>query len=135
MANALYDKGREHFLGGDNDWDASDVRMIFVDEADDTIDLANDDFLDDRAAPSRVAVSGSFTTKTKTAGVADADDVTIVTVTGDPFESLDLYEHTGTESTSSMICNIDTATGLPATPAGGDITVVWDAGSNKIFKL
>lgn len=135
MANALYDKGREHYLGGDNDWDANDIRLIFVDEADDTIDLANDDFLDDRAAGSRVAVSGSFASKTKAAGVADADDVTVATVSGDQFESIDIYEHTGTESTSSMICNIDTATGLPATPSGGDITVRWDAGANRIFKL
>lgn len=135
MANALYDKGREHYLGGDNDWDANDIRLIFIDEADDTVDLANDDFLDDRAAGARVAVSGSFAGKTKTNGVADADDVTIATVTGDQFESIDIYEHTGTDSTSSLIANIDSATGLPATPSGGDITVRWDSGANRIFKL
>jgi hypothetical protein len=135
MANALYDKGRQHFLQGSNDWDANDIRLIFIDEADDTIDLAADDFLDDRAAPSRVAVSGSFASKTETDGVADAADVTVATVTGDQFESIDIYEHTGTDSTSSMICNIDTATGLPATPSGGDITVRWDNGTNRILKL
>jgi len=37
MANALYDFGREGFLGGDIDWDANDIRLIFIDEADDTI--------------------------------------------------------------------------------------------------
>ena len=135
MANALYDNGREEYLGGTADWNSNDMRLIFIDEADDTIDLVNDDFLDDRAAASRVAVSGSFAGKTITDGVADADDVTIVTVSGDQFESIDIYEHTGTDSTSSMIANIDTATGLPATPAGGDISVIWDAGSSRIFKL
>ena len=135
MANALYDKGREDYLGADNDWDADDIRLIFIDEADDTIDLAVDDFLDDRAAPSRVAVSGSFAGKTKVAGVADANDVTVNTVTGDVFESIDIYAHTGTDSTSSLLANIDTATGLPCTPGGGNITVAWDNGANKIFKL
>lgn len=135
MANALYDAGREGFLAGSLDWDANDIRLIFIDEADDTIDLAVDDFLDDRAAAARVGTSGAFASKTTTAGVADAADVTVSTVTGDVFESIDIYYHTGVESTSRMIANIDTATGLPCTPNGGNITVAWDSGANKIFKL
>jgi hypothetical protein len=135
MANALYDKGREGFLDGNIDWDTNNIKLVFVDEADDTIDLAVDDNLDDRAVASRVATSGNFAGKTVTNGVADADDVTVATVTGDPFESIDIYKDTGTESTSRLIANIDTATGLPLTPNGGDITVQWDSGSNRIFKL
>lgn len=135
MANALFAKGREAFLGGDLDWDAHDIRLVFVDHADDTPVPATDDFLDDITAPARVAVSGSFATKTKTDGVADADDVTVSTVTGDQFESVVIYRHTGTDSTSNLIAFIDTATGLPGTPSGGDITVRWDSGANKIFKL
>ena len=64
-----------------------------------------------------------------------ATDTNGNTVTGDQFESIDIYKDTGVESTSRLICNIDTATGLPCTPNGGDITVVWDSGANKIFKL
>lgn len=135
MANALYDKGREGFLDGSIDWDTNDIRLILIDEADDTIDLAVDDNLDDRLAASRVATSGAFASKTVTAGVADAADVTLTAVTGDPSESIDIYQHTGVETTSRLICNIDTATGLPVTPNGGDITVQFDAGANKIFKL
>lgn len=135
MANALYEKGREGFLDGSIDWDTNDIRIILIDEADDTIDLTNDDNLDDRAAGARVATSGALASKTVTNGVADAADVTLSAVTGDPSESIDAYKHTGTESTSRLICNIDTATGLPVTPNGGDITVQWDGGSNRIFKL
>lgn len=135
MANALYDFGRESFLGGDLDWDANDIRIILIDEADDTIDLANDQDLADRAVAARVAVSPSLTSKTKTAGVADAADVTFSTVTGDESESIDCYYHTGTEATSTLIFNVDTATGLPVLPNGGDIVVTWDEGTNKIFKL
>lgn len=135
MANALYDKGREGFLDGSIDWDTNDTRAILIDEADDTIDLAVDDNLDDRAVASRVATSGAMASKTATNGVADAADLTWTAVTGDQAESIDLYKHTGTESTSRLICNIDTATGLPVTPNGGDITAQWDNGANKIFKL
>lgn len=135
MANALYDAGREGFLAGDIDWDANDIRIILIDEADDTIDLAVDNFLDDRAGAARVATSTALASKTTTAGVADAADKTFTAVTGDQAESIDGYKHTGTESTSNLIFNIDTATGLPVTPNGGDITVVFDSGANKIFRL
>jgi hypothetical protein len=135
MANALYDSGREGFLDGSIDWDTNDIRCILIDEADDTIDLATDNMLDDRAVASRVATSGAFASKTVTAGVADAADVTLTSVTGDISESIDIYQHTGTESTSRLICNIDTATGLPVTPNGGNIVLQWDSGSNRIFKL
>ena len=135
MANALYDYGREGFLDGSIDWDTDDIRVILVDSADYTVNLTTDQHLDDVTAGGRVAVSGSLTSKTVTAGVADAADVTFSSVTGDVSEALVIYQHTGTESTSRLIAYIDTATGLPVTPNGGDITVTWDNGSSKIFKL
>ena len=70
-----------------------------------------------------------------TDGVADAADVTWSSVTGDECEAIVLYKHTGTESTSRLIAYIDSATGLPVTPNGGDIKVEWDNGSDKIFQL
>jgi hypothetical protein len=135
MANALYDHGREGFLDGSIDWDTDDVRVILVDTDDYTVDLALHDFLDDIPAGARVATSSALTTKTVDAGVADADNVTFSSVSGDVSEALVIYQHTGTESTSRLIAYIDTATGLPVTPNGGDITVTWDDGANKIFKL
>lgn len=135
MANALYDKGREGFLDGSIDWDTDDIRIILVDVADYTVNLATHDNLDDVPAGARVATSGALSGKTKTDGVADADDVTLSSVTGDPSEAIVIYKHTGTESTSRLIAYIDTATGLPVTPNGGNIVVQWDSGANKIFKL
>ena len=135
MANALYDKGREGFLDGSIDWDTDDIRAILIDVADYAVNLATHDNLDDIAAAARVAVSGSLAGKTKTDGVADANDVVLAAVSGDPSEAIVLYKHTGTESTSRLIAYIDTATGLPVTPNGGDITIQWDNGANKIFKL
>lgn len=135
MANALYDNGREAFLDGNISWGSDDIRVILVDAADYTVDLAAHDFLDDVPAGARVATSGALGSKTVTAGVADAADVTFTSVTGDESEAIIIYQHTGVESTSRLIAYIDTATNLPVTPNGGDITVQWDNGSNKIFKL
>jgi hypothetical protein len=135
MANALYDAGREGFLDGSIDWDTDDIRDILIDDADYTKNLGTDDFLDDVAAAARVAVSGAFSTKTVTAGIADAADVTHSSVSGDVSEEILIYQHTGSDATARLIANIDTATGLPVTPNGGDINIVWDSGANKIFKL
>jgi hypothetical protein len=135
VANALYAKGREGFLDGSIDWDTNDIRTILVDAADYTINLATHDNLDDIPSGARVAVSGAMTGKTVTDGVADAADVTFSAVSGDQCELIVIYKHTGTESTSRLICAIDTATGLPVTPNGGDIVIAWDNGANKIFKL
>jgi hypothetical protein len=135
MANALYDNGRQSFLQADIDFLVANIKIALIDEADDTIDLVNDDFWNDRAAAAREEISGNLASKTATAGVADAADVVFTAAAGDPCESIDMYEDTGTETTSHMICNIDTATGLPVTLGGGDVTVVWDSGANRIFKL
>lgn len=136
MANALYDTGRNWFLtGGATAGWGLDTRLILSDSADYTKDLANHDFLNDVAAGARVATSGAMSGKTQVAGVADAADVTFTSVSGDPSEELICYYHTGNEATAQLIFNLDTATGLPVTPGGGDIQVQWDNGANKIFKL
>jgi len=134
MANALRDSGREGFLAGDIDWDANNIKVFLYDEGADAFNAA-DDNLDDIVAGARIATSGNLASKTVTAGVADAADVTLTAVSGATVESIEGYKDTGTESTSRLIFNIDTATGLPVTPNGGDITIVWDAGANRIFKL
>lgn len=135
MANALYDKGRQGFLEGNISWSGDDIKVVLVDAADYTSDIAADDFLDDIPAGARVATSANLSGKTVVDGVADANDVTLTSVSGDEFELLAIYQDTGVESTSRLIALIDTATNLPLTPNGGDVTIQWDNGANRIFKL
>lgn len=134
MASAVYPKGLEGFLDGSIDFDTDDIRAILVDTGAYTYSAAHD-FLDDIPGGARIAVSSALASKTVTNGVADAADKTFPTVTGASVEAIVLYKHTGTDSTSRLICYIDTGTGLPVTPNGGDITVAWDNGANKIFAL
>ncbi len=135
MANRLYDLGRQKFLEADLDWTGHDIKAVLVDLALYTPNFATDEFLTSIAAGARVATSINLTGKTATAGVADADDVTFSTVSGAQSEVVVLYRDTGVAATSPLIAYIDTATGLPVTPSGGDIIVQWDNGSNKVFKL
>ncbi len=135
MANALYDKGREKFLTGAIAYASDNIKVVLVDAADYTVNLSTHEFLSDIIVGGRVATSGNLASKTTTAGVADAADVTFTAVTGDQSEALVIYKDTGSAATSPLIAYIDTATGLPVTPNGADITVTWDNGSNKIFKL
>lgn len=136
MANALFDKGREAFLTGAVSWSTNTIKLVCVDHADDTPSVSADDFLDDILAAARVATSAGLANKTTTNGVADADDVTLSSVTGDQFESIVFYNDTPSqESGKHLIAYVDSATGLPCTPNGGNINIVFDNGANKIFKL
>lgn len=133
MSNALYGLGREAFLGGDLDWDANTIKIYLVDGADYTVNLSTHDFADDISSPAKVATSNALASKTNALGVADAADVTLSAVTGDPSEIIVVWQDSGTQSTSRLIAYIDTGTGLPVTPNGGDITVQWHA--SGIFTL
>ena len=134
MANSLYTKAKEHLIDGTIDLDTNDIRAILVDGADYTPVLATHATLADIPAAARVAVSGALASKTVADGVFDANDIVIAAVTGDQFEYIVLYQHTGAES-ALLILLIDTATGLPCTPNGSDITISWPSGADKIFRL
>ena len=138
MANALYDNGRESFLAGLLDWDTDVIKTALIDTGAYTVNLATDtDYRDtatgDVPAAAKISESGALGSKTTTAGVADAADVTHSTVSGASVEAIVIWEDDTT--VDLLTAYIDTATGLPVTPNGGDITIQWDSGANKIFKL
>jgi hypothetical protein len=133
MSNALYDLGRESFLKGEISWSADNIKVALVDGAVYTPNLATDQYITDIA--SVVATSANLSGRTTAAGVADALDITFSGVSGAISEFLVLYQDTGTPSTSRLIARIDSAVGIPVTPNGGDVAIIWDNGVNKIFKL
>jgi len=60
-------------------------------------------------------------------GVFDHAIVTWTALSGASVESLDYYKSSGVATTSPLIANIDSATGLPLTPNTGDVTFDPDA--------
>ncbi len=142
MANVLYDEGRAGFLAGEIDWDTAVIKAVLVDTGAYTVNLATHKFLSSVAAGARIATSIALTGKTVAAGVADADDVTFTAVSGASIEVILLYQASAVgggadvaDTLQRLIGIIDTASGMPVTPNGGDITIAWDNGANKIFKL
>ena len=136
MANAIYDKARESFLSANPtiDWDTDTIKCSLVRSSAYTPNMATDQFLSSVAT--RVADSAALASKTVTAGVADAADITFTAVgAGASFQYVLIWKDTGNAATSPLIALFDTMTGLPYTPSGGDITIAWDNGANKIFKL
>lgn len=146
MANAIYGKGREAFAGAQVDWDTDDIRAILVRTVAGggaggnsvyTVSIDVDEFLS--TIPNNAycrASTVALGSRTQALGVLDAaDGVWTSVATGDAIQAIVIYKHTGTEGSSRLLLYIDTATGLPVTPNGANVTAQWDNGANKIVKL
>lgn len=140
MANLLTDTGREGFLVASYGWKAGSVPATWVPYIFGSMGVtpAGVVFLSDIPAAVWRARGTYLTGKTTASGIADADDTTLVGV-GSAGSATAVYIglvcETGASQTSLVGGFIDTATGLPFLPNGGDINVVWDSGANRIFKL
>ena len=134
MANQLYDKGREGFLGAEIDWDANDIRVALV-ESTYTFSAAHY-FMDDLGTNDN-GRSVALASKTVTSGVADAADTTLTATAALACNALVIFQHTGSDATARLIAYIDTpSAGLPFTPSASQVVnIAWDNGANKIFKL
>jgi hypothetical protein len=135
MANQLYDGGREGCLIGQIDWSTHTIRAVLIDITKYVVSITGHSWLSDISADARVATSAPFTSKTTAAGVAGAANATFTSVSGPECKALAIYRDTGTASTSRLIAYITSAVGLPVMPNGGTITIQWDTGANKIFRL
>lgn len=138
MANGFYQYGMRAFARGEVVWKAaagSNIRTALVDTADYTVDLAAHDFMDDVLAAAREETSGNMTlVDAAVDGIVDASDVTFTATAGDQCEAILVYKFVTTDADSVPLFWWDTASGLPVT-LGGDVTVAWDNGANKIAKI
>ena len=137
MANTLYDVSRKQFLEAGINWLTNDIKCMLVAGSNYTPNFSAHLYLSDIPTSARVTPGVLLTGKSTTGGAADANDVTFSAVSSSSpvVTAVVLYVDSGTESTSVLIAWLDTATGLPITPNGGDIIVTWDNGVNKIFRL
>ena len=140
MANTLYNIARLKFLTEGIHWENHTIKCCLV-----TTTPGGYSFVateENMTAVSAKIVDGqieALTTSTTALGAADAADVTFtgVTASADAIEALVIYQENdaGDQSLNIPIAYIDSATGLPITPNGGDIIVTWDSGDNRIFRL
>lgn len=134
MANALYTKYKESMLSLNPsvDLDTDTIKVAMCTSAY-TANMSTDQYYS--SVSGVVGTPGTLASKTITNGIFDAADLTFTAVSGSQVTQLVIYKDTGVAGSSPLIARIDTATGLPVTPNGGDITITWDSGANKIFAL
>lgn len=130
MASVIYPLAKQSLLKGDLDLDGV-IRAVLIDTAVYTYSAAHDFYNDLSGVVG--AESGAFASKTFTNGVFDAADITFTAVTGATVEAIVLFLDTGVAAADTLIAYIDSASGLPVTPNGGDINVAWHA--SGIFAL
>lgn len=142
MANALFPTAREGFLTGAIDYDTAVIKTALVRGY--TYD-ATDVFVSDVTAGGGTiaATSGALTSKTTTGGTADAADVTFTAPAANAgshgllvFQASAVTGGADVAATAQrVIAWLDTGTNLPVTLSGGDVTVAWSNGTDKIFTL
>lgn len=120
----VYNEFKDQLATANVDLTTADVRAIPIDLADYTPSAAHD-FLDDVAAGARIGTAVALSNQTVVDGLFDADDWTQTGVSGDQFEAVLFYIHTGVDSTSLLIClattESDGSTAIAFTPNGNDI--------------
>lgn len=126
MASVLYPKFKEKLLKDGLALSSLTLKAVLIDSADESYNSA-DEFLSDITSGGIVGTAQTLGSKTFTNGTFDAADITFSSVTGDPCEAILIYADSGSSATSRLIAWIDSASGLPVTPNGGDITVAWNA--------
>lgn len=136
MANGLYVKGKERLLGVATQINLStDTIKIAMVTASYGGNLTTDEFYSS-VVGFVVGTPATLASKQLTGGAFDAADVTFSAVSGGSTVSkLVIYKDTGSNSTSPLIALFDIGAGLPITTNGGDITISFDNGTNKIFKI
>jgi hypothetical protein len=133
MANALYPKAKEAFLNGSINMIANTITIALIDTGVYTYSTSHQYRSD--ISNSAVISTSTLTNKTITGGVFDSDDALFSSVTGANAEALIIFSDSSVQGTSRLIAYIDSATGLPILPNGGDITVAFSSGSSRIFAL
>jgi hypothetical protein len=131
----IYDKGRERFAGGEIAYHTDEIRVQLINVTNYTVSGATHEFLSSVGASARVGSPVTLASKTRTNGVLDAADVTFPAVSGLTVGAWIMYKWTGSDATSPLICYMDSTSGLPLSPNGGAINLVFDNGPNKICKI
>lgn len=135
MSNAMYATGLNAFATGAINWPSGGITIsaVLLDLTKYTANLTTDQFLSIIASPARVATA-TVATRTSTGGICFAANTLFSAVSGATVGAVVIYVNTGTDSTSQLICYLDTLSGIPVTPNGSNILIQWDA-VNGIFKI
>lgn len=138
MSNVLYTRAKLKILQATINLASDDIRAVLVDVASYTFDRDAHEFLSSVPGGARVGSPVALGSKSlaiiTNAIEFDAADTVFTAVTGATVEAVVLYKYNASDALAPLVAYIDTATGLPATPVGTNITIAWPNGAGKIFK-
>jgi hypothetical protein len=136
MANTLYDYARKRFLEADINWLTDTIKVALVSTASYSANFTTHQYLSDIPGAARIGTPVALNNRATDGGAADGDDCTFTSVSGAQVGAIIIYKDTGVEGTSPLLAYIDTATGLPITPNGGDIAPrSLTAANNGAFRV
>lgn len=131
MANAIYPKYKEALLGAAansaiNGSGTTGLYVALVDTGTYTYNAAHEFY---SSLSGIVGTDQEIVTPTLVNGIIDGANVTFTAVSGATVEAMVLYRrNAGANTTWRLVAYIDTGqTGLPVTPNGGNIDIVWNA--------
>jgi hypothetical protein len=132
MANQLYPLAKTALLTNSPtiDLDNTEIRASLVTAG--YTYSATHQYITSVSSTHRVATV-ALTSKTVVNGVFDAADATFTNVSGSEVTQIIIWQWSGSEARSPLLAIIDTASGLPKVPNGGNIIVSWNAAG--IFAL
>jgi hypothetical protein len=134
MANRFYSLGVEAFLTGAINALSDTLKVDLVSSASYTPNTATDQYHSTITSSGGIIAAGvTLTSVTGSAGTLSAANTVWSSVSGSAAAYIVLWKSTGTDGTSPLIVLYDTATGLPVTPNGGNITAAWASG--QLFTL
>ena len=141
MANSLYDAGREGIADDTISLPTGVLKAMLVRGTFNTAHRYVSDFT--TAGGTIVATSVALSSKTYTAGVIDAADISFTSVpAGAACPAIIIVQASAVgggadvaATAQRLIGWVDTGSGLPVTPDGNNVNVTWDNTANRILKL
>jgi len=135
MANSLYQSAKQAFLGAEVDMSSDNIKAMLIDVDNYEVDLDSDTYLSDIPVAARVDAV-SLTSKTIDGGVFDAADPVFINLSDAPtIEAMVIYAHEDIEEDSLLIAYLDEGAGMPIPAGVTSLTVAWDDGEDKIFRI
>lgn len=139
MANTLYDSAITNFGNGNIRWISNTIAVYLMGGT--SANPTNDAFVtvqDLINSGATYVASGAIGSKTLSNRNFGGANVTIPSVTGADVTFAILCQTSAAFNNSLLICNLDnttSASALPYTPTGVDVTVSFSEGPTKIFSL
>lgn len=133
MAASMYDLGRDACVNKQVDLINDTIKVALV-GAGYVANMTTDQFYTSISS-AVIGTPSTLTSKsTNSSGTFSAANIVTATIaSGSTITQAVIYQDTGTAGTSRLLAREDVTPNIPTN--GGTVTIAWDTGANKIFKI